>query len=51
MRCALNFDSEKDLVEQDLSAWGEYQSLSEEPSYKEIDIVSEREKNFFKGYK
>lgn len=51
MRCALSFDKNKDLVEQKLSAWGEMQSLEEEPAYKEEDIKDEKEKEYFAGYK
>lgn len=51
MRCAVDFDESKPLYEQEVKAWGEMQSLNEEPSYKESDIKDEREKEFFKGYK
>ena len=51
MRCALSFDENKDLVEQKLSAWGEMQSLEEDPAYKEEDIKDEKQKECFIGYK
>lgn len=51
MRCAIDFDENKPLMEQNVSAWGEMQSLKEEPSYKESDIKDEKDKEFFKGYK
>ena len=38
MRCALYFDAEKCLCDQDVATWGQYQSLSEDPDYKETDI-------------
>ncbi|MBO4819120.1 MAG: hypothetical protein J5528_03170 [Firmicutes bacterium] len=51
MRCALSFDENKDLIEQKLSAWGEMQSLEEDPAYKEEDIKDEKQKEYFIGYK
>ena len=51
MRCALKWDEEKDLIDQKLSAWGEMQSLTEEPHYKEDDIKNEKDKEFFFGFK
>lgn len=51
MRCALSYDKSKDLIDQKLSAWGEMQSLEEEPAYKEEDIKDEKEKEHFAGYK
>lgn len=51
MRCALCFDENKDLTEQKLSAWGEMQSLEEDPGYKEEDIKDEKQKEYFFGYK
>lgn len=51
MRCALSFDENKDLTEQKLSAWGEMQSLEEDPGYKEEDIKDEKQKEYFFGYK
>lgn len=51
MRCALSFDENKDLTEQKLSAWGEMQSLKEEPAYKEEDIADDEDKAFFRGVK
>lgn len=51
MRCALSYDESKDLIDQKLSAWGEMQSLEEEPAYKEEDIKDEKEKECFAGYK
>ncbi len=51
MRCALQFDEHKDLSNQMLSAWGEMQSLKEDPAYKEEDIKDARDRGFMKGYK
>lgn len=51
MRCALNFDSETDLKEQKIAAWGELQALDEEPSYKEEDIKDLEDKAYFHGFK
>lgn len=51
MRCALSYDENKDLIDQKLSAWGEMQSLEEDPAYKEEDIKDEKEAAFFKGVK
>ena len=51
MRCALSYDENKELSEQSLSAWGEMQSLDEDPGYKEADIASEKERAYFKGFK
>lgn len=51
MRCAIKIDEEKSLYKQKVSAWGELQSLNEEPGYKEEDIKSEADKKFFEGYK
>lgn len=51
MRCALSFNDNKTLVNQDVSAWGEMQALSEEPSYKEQDIKSNGDKDYLLGYK
>lgn len=51
MRCAVDFDENKALFDQEIKAWGEMQSLEEEPCYKESDIKDEREKEFFNGYK
>ena len=51
MRCALSFDEDKDLIDQKVAAWGEMQSLDEEPCYKEEDIRGERQQTFFIGYK
>ena len=51
MRCALKFDENKDLTDQSLAAWGEMQSLNEEPAYKEEDIKSPAEKEYFYGIK
>ena len=51
MRCALSYDENKDLIDQKLSAWGEMQSLEEEPAYKEEDIKDEKEREYFLGYK
>ena len=52
MRCALSVDFSKgSLTEQSLAAWGELQSLNEDPSYKESDIKGEPEAAYFSGYK
>lgn len=51
MRCAVYFEEEKPLAEQEIKAWGEMQSLDEEPEYKESDIKSEYDKAFLHGYK
>lgn len=51
MRCALSFDEDKDLIDQNIAAWGEMQSLSEEPVYREEDIKSDKKKSFLMGYK
>lgn len=51
MRCALSFDEARDLTDQNLSAWGELQSLDEPPAYREEDIKGEYEKETFFGYK
>lgn len=51
MRCALQFEADKDLTEQEVNAWGEMQSLEEEPSYREADIEGEKEKGYFLGFK
>ena len=51
MRCAINYDKETDFSDQKVKAWGEMQSLNEEPSYKEEDIESEADKAFFHGFK
>ncbi|MCQ2558846.1 MAG: hypothetical protein MJ135_06990, partial [Oscillospiraceae bacterium] len=42
---------EKEFLAQKVSAWGEMQSLEEEPAYKESDIKDEQERAFFCGYK
>ena len=51
MRCAVDFKEGEPLYNQEIRAWGELQSLNEEPSYKESDIKSEAEKERFKGFK
>lgn len=51
MRCAIDFDENKPLREQEIKAWGELQSLKEEPAYKESDIKNDKSKNFFLGVK
>jgi hypothetical protein len=51
MRCALSFDENTALYEQKVKAWGELQSLDDEPAYKEDDIVNEYDKAFFRGVK
>ena len=51
MRCALRFDENKELMDQKVAAWGEMQSLEEDPAYKEEDIKDEKEREYFLGYK
>ena len=51
MRCALSFDENKDFAAQNLAAWGEMQSTSEEPSYREEDIRDKWDMAFFRGVK
>ena len=51
MRCALSYDDNKTFSSQKVSAWGEMQSLSEEPCYKEEDIESITDKEYLIGYK
>jgi len=51
MRCAVDFDENKPLYDQEIKAWGELQSLEEEPCYRESEIKSKDEQEFFKGYK
>lgn len=51
MRCALSFDENKELIDQKLAAWGEMQSLEEDPAYKEEDIKDEKEAEYFRGFK
>lgn len=51
MRCAVDFDESKPLYDQEVRAWGELQILTEEPEYKESDIKSKSERDFFDGYK
>lgn len=51
MRCAIDFDETKPLMEQNIRAWGEMQSTEEEPAYKEEDITDQRDKNYLFGYK
>lgn len=51
MRCAIDFDENKPLLDQKVRAWGEMQSLNDEPEYREEDIKDVRERNFFQGYK
>lgn len=51
MRCAIDFDESKPLVGQEVKAWGEMQGLAEEPGYKESDIESETDRQYFIGYK
>lgn len=50
MRCALRYDPAEEFVNQTVSAWGEMQSLNEEPSYKETDL-NRGNRTFFRGYK
>ena len=51
MQCAIDFDENIPLAEQNVKAWGEMQSLDEEPAYKEEDIKDDNAKKFFLGYK
>lgn len=51
MRCALSYDNETDFKDQKIAAWGELQSLEEDPAYKEEDIEDERDKAYFMGFK
>lgn len=51
MRCAIKIDKNIALADQEVKAWGEMQSLEEEPVYKESDIEEEKDKKFFFGYK
>lgn len=51
MRCALDYDENKLFTEQNVNAWGELQSVKEEPAYKEEDIKDRYDKGFFRGYK
>lgn len=51
MRCAIDFDENKPLMEQEVRTWGEMQSLEEEPGYKESDIKDVKDKMYFMGYK
>lgn len=51
MRCAIQFDEDKPLIEQNVNAWSEMQSLDEEPAYREENIKSVEDKEFFRGYK
>lgn len=51
MRCAIDFDENKPLMDQNIRAWGEMQSLDEEPAYKEEDITDKRDKDYLFGYK
>lgn len=50
MRCALRYDDETRFAEQKVSAWGELQSLAEEPSYKEAELSKENSA-IFTAYK
>ena len=51
MRCALSFNEDERLYDQEVSAWGEMQSMNEEPSYKESDIADPGDKRLFEGMK
>lgn len=51
MRCILEFDENKDLIEQNVAAYSAMQPLSEPPVYKEEDIKDPKSKEFFRGYK
>lgn len=50
MRCALMYDVNEFFSEQKVAAWGEMQSLTEEPSYKETDL-DEKNALYFTAYK
>lgn len=51
MRCAVDFDENIPLYDQEIKAWGELQSLTEEPGYRERDIKEVEDQEFFKGFK
>lgn len=51
MRCALKCDKETLFKDQSLCAWGEMQSLKEEPEYREEDIKDKRDIAYFYGFK
>ena len=50
MRCALQYNEKKELAMQKVKAWGEMQSLEDEPSYKEEDLTEES-RTWFHGFK
>lgn len=50
MRCALKYDDEKMFGEQVVEAWGEMQSLNEQPIYKESEL-NKANALYFHGYK
>jgi len=51
MRCALSIEENKPLYQQEIKAWSEMQSTKESPAYKESEIKSKEEQEFFSGYK
>lgn len=51
MRCAVSYNENEPLTLQEVKAWSELQSLSEEPAYRESDIKDDKGKQFFYGYK
>ncbi len=51
MRCELQYDKNESFINQSVNAWGELQSLKEEPAYREEDIKDEGDRQFFRGYK
>lgn len=51
MRCALSYDEETNFQDQKVNAWGEMQSLDEEPEYREEEIENEVDRAYFSGFK
>lgn len=47
MRCALRYDEDQLFADQKVEAWGELQSLSEEPCYKETELNKANAKYFY----
>jgi hypothetical protein len=50
MRCSLKYNKEQHFNEQMVEAWGEMQSVNDEPSYKESDLNKENAL-YFRAYK
>lgn len=50
MRCAIKYSYDKTFYEQTLEAWGEMQSIGEDPCYKENELNAEN-KVIFNAYK